>query len=79
MRDKATIIAQIDARTNEDVKAIESQIDARLDHLVLPCYVQIGAVSQAALATIAAMYEQRGKWTIEVFEEKDGSITLAFS
>ena len=79
MRDKATIIAQIDARTNEEVKAIEAQIDARLDDLVLPCHIQIGAVSPAALAAITAMYEQQGKWTVEVFEEKNDTITLAFS
>jgi hypothetical protein len=79
MRDKATIVGQIEAVVSKEVHELEEQIDARLDCLSLPCPVHIGKVSEAALEAINTMYTQKGKWTIDVFADDNDSITLTFS
>lgn len=79
MIDKATIVAQIEAMVSKEVAALETQIDARLNELDLPCVVHIGKVSSAAMDAIKATYEGKGKWTVEVCEERNETITLSFS
>jgi hypothetical protein len=79
MIDKATIVAQIESRIKSEVDALETKIDAKLNELILPCSVHIGKASAAAVETITALYEGKGKWTVEVYEEQNETITLTFS
>lgn len=79
MIDKATIVAQIESLVNTEVTALETTIDARLNELDLPCIVHLGKVSAAAMDIIKAKYAGKGKWTVEVCEERNETITLSLS
>lgn len=79
MRDKGTIVAQIEFRTKSEVESLESKLDAKLDELTIPCHVHLGKASPAAVEAIKTKYETVGKWIVEVYEEQNETITITLS